>query len=149
MPFKTTVTPVLSSSTGYVMDVPDQVSNLLRFFIMNPGGTSSLWENDLISFQTLAAKYENDRSELCSNATKALNKVLNRMFPDFRFNINLSARDLDSSKKNLDPRYIISFNIQMSSSTIASQSALRSGTITVNKNTNEIDIKFNRDFDPL
>lgn len=37
-----TVTPTLSSSSGYLLDVRDQVANLIRFVIMNPGGTSDL-----------------------------------------------------------------------------------------------------------
>ena len=37
------VTPTLSSTSGYLTDVRDQVMYLLRFLIMNPGGTSDMW----------------------------------------------------------------------------------------------------------
>ena len=70
-----TVTPTLSSSSGYLLDVRDQVANLIRFVIMNPGGTSDLWEDYLVSFRTMASKYEHNRNQLCDNLKSSIEKL--------------------------------------------------------------------------
>lgn len=60
------ITPTLSSSAGYLTDVRDQVMHFVKFFIMNPGGTSDLWEDRLYSFRYLSSKYDSDRDLFAS-----------------------------------------------------------------------------------
>lgn len=144
---KVTVTPVLSSSAGYVADIGEQVSSLLRFIIMNPAGTSSLWEEDLISFRNIASKNEGNRTALINAFREAINRTLQRAFPTIDFTLNIKTHDYDNPKTNgLEARYTISFEVfYRPMRDPVKRSAFVSGKISVDKTTNEIDIKFTND----
>ena len=134
-------TPVLSASAGYEDDVPTQVANLLRWFIMNPGGTSDLWEGSLISLRDLVARSEDKPSELASSSARAVRSVLTQKFTDYDFDCDFTTSDYTKGVK--DGRYRLKFAItftKQGSGTV--QGALVSGQITVNSVTHEIDISF-------
>ena len=140
-----TVTPTLSSTSGYLEDVRDQIANLLRFMIMNPGRTSSLWEEDLISFRKLAAEYQGDRSTLIDQTRFKLTNSFKRMFPDYNIEVSLSTADYDP-KIGDDGRYTLSISITIEGldpdHPEISTAALITGNISVDPETNAIDLRF-------
>ncbi len=138
-----TVTPTLSSSSGYLLDVRDQVANLIRFVIMNPGGTSDLWEDYLVSFRTMASKYEHNRNQLCDNLKSSIENVLRRKFSDYTFTLDFTTEDYEA---NTD-RYTIHFGVTISTDTQQTVPVLMSGRILVDKLTNEINLVYDRSVD--
>lgn len=143
----TSVTPTLSSSSGYLIDIRDQVSNLIRFIVMNPGGTSDLWEGKLISFRYLAARFEKNRDDLCNELQAAVARILNTKFSDYSFDISFTHRDYQEGVP--DGRYGVVFKILITDGPRGrmNESALISGDITVNPITNEIYLKYGRSAD--
>lgn len=137
------VTPSLSSSEGFISDVRDQISNILRFIIMNPGGTSDLWESRLISFRTLSSKYESDRETLASELERRLNDLFARKFAEYRIDVACTTAPYDPTQTmgyDDDGRYTISFNVLIyTGSTVV---GLVDGSIMVDKPTNNITIAF-------
>ena len=136
------VTPVLNASAGYEQDVPSQVASLVRFFIMNPGDTSDLWEDSLVSFRKLVGEYEHDPQALASRSSSVIRKILNNKFKNLDFVCDFTTSDYKDGIK--DGRYRIRFDITYSSGS-ADLPALISGIINVNSVTNEINVNFNRD----
>lgn len=145
-----TVTPTLSSTSGYLQDIRDQIANLLRFMIYNPGRTSSLWNNEMISFRTLSAEYQNNRSNLVSMMKSRLSRSLNRMFPDYRFDIEVTTEDYDKNAGD-DGRYTITIGIIINGldkdHPENQVGAVISGRISVDPTTNHIDLTFDKSFD--
>lgn len=137
------VTPSLSSSEGFISDVRDQISNILRFIIMNPGGTSDLWESRLISFRTLSSKYESDRETLASELERRLNDLFARKFAEYRIDVACTTAPYDPTQTmgyDDDGRYAISFNVLIyTGNTVV---GLVDGSIMVDKPTNNITIVF-------
>lgn len=149
---RTCITPVLSSTAGWVTDVRDQIASFIRFVIMNPGNTSSLWETDMVSFRKLASAFEGTREALCNELERRLNTSFARMFPDFRVSAECTTSDYDS--KNDDGRYTIAFNVTIDQTNngdpndITTTGGLISGSIAVDeKNHNSIEVRFDRNQD--
>ena len=140
------VTPTLSSASGFLTDVRDQVASLVRFIIMNPGGTSDIWEDQMISFRTLASKYESSRSNLCSQLSSKVEDLLNRKFPDYAFDVNFTAEDYNEDD---NVRYTVKFSIIIDSvnGVENKRAALVDGDINVDKTTNSIDLNFSKSAD--
>lgn len=139
------VTPTLSSSSGYLVDVRDQISNLIRFMIMNPGGTSDLWEGNLISFRYLSSRDEADRDRLCSTLKTTLSNILKRKFDDYNFDVEFYSDNYNSDN---DGRYTIGFNINIINNG-TQESALINGAILVDPKTNSIDLKYDKSIDNI
>ena len=139
------VTPTLSSSSGYLLDIRDQVSNLIRFMIMNPGGTSDLWENNLISFRYLSSRDEGDRQILCSTLKTNILNILKGKFRDYVFDADFYSEDYSDPD---DGRYTVMFSITVDNNN-KSESALISGTISVDPKTNSIDLKYDKSIDNI
>ncbi len=144
----TTVTPVLSSTEGYLVDVRDQVIHLIRFLIMNPGGTSDLWEQDLISFRTLSSKYENSRNQLASALEQQITSVLERKFKDYSFDVECGTSDYNENDSNAesDVRYAVSISVLINNSN-GQTAAIVDGAIHVDKSTNQITVQFSDSID--
>lgn len=143
-----TITPVLSSSVGYLEDVRDQIATLMRFIIMNPGWTSSLWEKDMVSFRSLSAAHEADRSEMSGVLHNRVSSLLNRMFTDYQFDCEFKTSEYD--EKDQDGRYAIGFNIlitKIGQSEQTQMPGLLAGTITVDKKTNSISLDYEKNQD--
>lgn len=140
------ITPTLSSGSGYLTDVRDQVASLVRFIIMNPGGTSDIWEDQLISFRYLSARYDTSRDTFCAKLTEEVSNLLERKFPDYVFDVNFSSSDY--SQPN-DVRYTVGFSIIIDNANgvVEKRSALVDGSIFVDKSTNEITLDFNKSAD--
>lgn len=140
------VTPTLSSASGFLTDVRDQVASLVRFVIMNPGGTSNLWEDRLISFRYLSSKFEDNRTQLCSELSSKITSLLEYKFPDYAFDVNFTSEDY--SKEN-DVRYTVKFSIIIDSinGVGGKRAALVDGDIKVDKATNNIELNFTKSAD--
>lgn len=141
----TSVTPTLSSSSGYLLDIRDQVSNLIRFMIMNPGGTSDLWEGNLISFRYLSSKHEGDRQIFCNTLKTNVLNILKGKFNDCLFDADFYSEDYSDPD---DGRYTVKFNIAMSKNN-KHESALISGSIHVDPKTNSIELKYDKSTDNI
>lgn len=137
------VTPTLSSVSGYLVDIRDQVSNLLRFMIMNPGGTSDLWEDNLISFRYISSSEESDRSSLCDTLKTTMSNILKRKFTDYTFEVDFYSENYSAED---DGRYTVLFHISI---TNIDASAIVSGAINVNPKTNSIELKYDKSVDNI
>lgn len=138
------VTPTLSSSEGYLTDVRDQVMNLLRFIIMNPGGTSDLWEGELISFRTLSSAYEDNRSGFCSKLSERIGLCLSKKFTDYKCEVDCIPEDYhekDNLKSDDDGRYSITFRILINDDNNHVFGVV-DGSINVDPSTNNIELLF-------
>lgn len=140
------VTPTLSSSAGYLTDVRDQVMHFIKFFIMNPGGTSDLWEDSLFSFRYLSSKHEADRDAFAGFLESSIKSFLSKKFKDYNFDCQFSVADYEKDVKN--GLYTISFKISIEPyNATAFESAFIIGDITTDKKTNEIKLKFSNTTD--
>lgn len=144
----TVVTPTLSSTAGYLVDVRDQVMSLVRFVVMNPGRTSDLWDDKLPSFRTISSTYEGDKDYFAKYLAGQFEQILNNKFRDYLFTCDFTTETYD--EKDDDGRYTIHFNIMMDNingSEDHTGSALISGKISTVKSTNEINLSFERSID--
>ncbi len=145
-----TVTPVLSSVVGYVEDIRDQISTLIRFLIMNPGRTSSLWEDQLMSFRTLAAQHEDSRESFAGILEDKIKSTLKRMFRDYNFEVKVEPSDYIEGVD--DGRYTLTFDIFMihydQHGNQTKEPAFISGKIKIGEN-NDILLEYNRTLDNL
>jgi len=140
------ITPTLSSSAGYLTDVRDQVMHFIKFFIMNPGGTSDLWEDKLYSFRYLSSKYDSDRDTFAGVLENSIQQYLSNKFRDFNFSCDFTTSDYEKDKNN--GLYTISFKIAIEpQGTTSFESAFIIGDITTDKKTNEIKLKFSNSMD--
>ena len=140
------ITPTLSSSAGYLTDVRDQVMHFVKFFIMNPGGTSDLWEDRLYSFRYLSSKYDSDRDLFASTLESTVKNFLSIKFRDYNFDCEFSVSDYQKDVKN--GLYTIAFKIAIEPmSSTGFESAFITGDITTDKKTNEIKLKFSNTTD--
>lgn len=137
------VTPTLSSVSGYLVDIRDQVSNLLRFMIMNPGGTSDLWEDNLISFRYISSSEESDRSSLCDTLKTTMSNILKRKFTDYTFEVDFYSENYSAED---DGRYTVVFHITI---TNIDAPVIVSGTINVDPKTNSIELKYDKSVDNI
>lgn len=137
------ITPVLSVSAGYVSDVRDQTMALVRNIIMNPGFTSSLWEDKLVSFRKLSAEFGHNRDELVGRLAARISQVLTAKFTDIDFIVNIHADDINEAS------YKVVFDITISSiyGEDVTEPALVSGQFIVDSNTYDITIQWNRSAD--
>lgn len=139
------VTPTLSSTSGYLTDVRDQVMYLLKFLIMNPGGTSDMWEDHMISLRLLSSELEHNKNELCSSLEKKIHNILENKFADYSFDVLIQPKEYDGSS---DTRYTISFSVSIKAPDMNDfESAFIIGDITVDKTNNNIDLKFSNSND--
>ena len=139
------VTPTLSSSEGYLVDIRDQVIALIRFLVMNPGGTSDIWEQDMLSFRVLASTYEHSRDSLTAALETALSDILSRKFRDYTFSVNCSSSDYGDEPNST--RYAVSFDILVNDAEGNQSVAVIDGSITADKSTNELTLHFSNSAD--
>ena len=128
------ITPTLSSTVGYVDDIRDQISALIVFIIKNPGSTSSLWEDRMISF----------REVFVSKLQAMTDRAIRSMFPDYTFSLEFKAYDYVEGVD--DGRYTVKFSVfveGLNPDDITEQvSALVSGNIIADPLTNDVKVKF-------
>lgn len=142
----TSITPVLSTTVGYLTDVRDQIAYLLRYFIMNPANVSDVYRT--ISMRDLAAQFQSDRNEMAIECSKAFQNLLIRKFPDYTFNVKFTASDYIEGVD--DTRYKLEVSIYITNHPAAglmNTSAIVSGAIEVDPLTYDITIKLADDLD--
>lgn len=144
-----TVTPTLSTKTGYVEDVRDQVATLVRFVIMNPGRTSEIWEDSMLSFRNMSSRDEHLREGFATKLGSRIQSTLESMFTDYGFNCDFTTSDYEEGVS--DGRYTVTFSIMMTPLTSSGSRqeipALISGSIKVDRKTNEIDLTYDQTLD--
>lgn len=141
-----TVTPTLSTKTGYVEDIRDQVATLVRFIIMNPGRTSELWEDYLISFRKMSSELEHLREGFASRLANVVQTTLNNMFQDYSFSCEFTTKDYTEGVS--DGRYTITFSIMMRRNGDFNQiPVLISGSILADTQTNELSLTYDQSLD--
>ena len=101
--------PVLSSDAGNVTDLQEKTATLLRYILLNPGFTSTIFRNEMISFRTLAAQYGHDRDALCTALAGMIKPALQRIVPEYDPLVSFTANDYNDDAG--DPRYVITFDI--------------------------------------
>ena len=139
----TAVTPVLSSSAGYQADIHDQVQHLVAFMIYNPGNTSDLWENQLLSFRLLAAQFQHNREDLAHEVSTRLQNVCKKRFKDFGFDVRCETYDAEEGDD--DGRYTLSISVMYTPpGASTSYSGLVSGKIFVTEKPYEIQLKWDK-----
>lgn len=146
----TTITPALSTKIGYIEDVRDQIATLIRFLIMNPGWTSSIWEDDMISFRNMSSRYEGNRDLLCGNLAQKVQASLNRMFKDYTCSCDFTHEDFE--KDVSDGRYTVKFSVFIAKTETTGtdgeqyerEPALISGDILVDPKNNDLTLSYDR-----
>lgn len=142
-----TVTPTLSSTSGYLTDVRDQIMHLMKFLVMNPGGTSDMWENQLISFRNISSANESDRKNMAAILENRIRNILEQKFSEYTFDVLITDNDYSVNVKD-DPRYSLDFSISIKApGSDTFESAFVVGAINTDKSTNEISINFSNSSD--
>ena len=144
----TSVTPVLSSSVGYLKDVHEQVSTLVRFVILNPGWTSSLWEDQLVSFRKISSTEDGDRHTFASTLSSRIRAVLSQKFREYRFETDFTVANYDptQSEGQDDGRYTITFSILIYApdSDNTAIPGMISGSIMVDEKSKELTLDYDK-----
>ncbi len=138
------VTPVLTSTVGYLTDVRDQVMSVLRFALMNPGHISSLWDQELISCRTTGARFEHNAEQFVSSLQNEFNTLFQRKFTDVQVQCELSASNLEEGIDN--GQLAITFDIQINQDGVV-EGGILSGDITVDTDTYDMKLNFTRSQD--
>lgn len=69
-------------STPSLKVLGDQLAYLVRWYFANPGGTSSVIEDDLVSFRKLNSQFGKDPALMCEKTAAALERACHRYAPD-------------------------------------------------------------------
>lgn len=138
------ITPVLTSTVGYLTDVRDQVMSVLRFALMNPGRISSLWDDDLISCRTTGARYEHSVTQFVAQLQNQFNTLFQRKFTDIQVQCELSADNLYEGKDN--GQLAITFDIHINQDG-KDEGGILTGDILVDTDTYDMKLNFTRSQD--
>jgi len=84
------VLPVLKPGDDQLTSLADIAAYLVRFTLINPGGTSDYLEDSIISLRYLLAKYQDDISGLVSVYGSKLTTAIRNYFPDSGVTVNVS-----------------------------------------------------------
>lgn len=142
-----TVTPTLSSTSGYLTDVRDQIMHLMKFIVMNPGGTSDMWENQLISFRSISSADESDRRNMSAILESRIRNILEQKFSEYSFDVMITDSDYSDNLPG-DSRYSLNFSISIKApGSDTFESAFVVGDINTDKSTNSININFSNSSD--
>ena len=107
-------TPVilsLNSAIGIVKDKRDIAAYIVRQYFSNPGKTSELFEEELISFNKTRVLYNNNLDRLVEDVESSLREVLKRYMPNDDISIEAKAVNIqDTSRYNIELRVYINDN---------------------------------------
>lgn len=107
-------TPVilsLHSSLGILKDKRDIAAYLVRQYFSNPGKTSELFEDNLISFNKTKVLYNNNLEGLVNDVEDSLREVLRRYMPNDDISIEAKAVNVVSpTRYNIEVRVYITDN---------------------------------------
>lgn len=145
----TSVTPVLSSSVGYLKDINEQITTLVRFVIMNPGWTSSLWEDQLVSFRKISSAEEKDRNSFAGILSTRIRTLLKNKFKDYNFETEFTVANYDTSQAEGqdDGRYTITFSIMIYPPNVETTTGIPgiiAGSIKVDEKSKELVLDYDK-----
>lgn len=107
-------TPVilsLHSSIGIIKDKRDIAAYLIRQYFSNPGKTSELFENELISFNKTKVLFNSDPTKIAEDAQMSLNSVFRKYFQYDDINVEVKAVNIvNTSRYNIEVRAYITDN---------------------------------------
>lgn len=90
----TPVVPTLFNMTTPNLTKPADVAvHLVRWLFTNPGYTSTINENEMISYRKLVAMYGTDADVLAEHITDMLNQTMLRYFPDGGYIASCTVED--------------------------------------------------------
>lgn len=85
------ITPSLSSSAGYLIDIREQIMHALTTFINTPANTSELWES--LSLSEITATYGNSREGCAIQIHSVLQDYFKNKFKDCSIMVSCSSSD--------------------------------------------------------
>lgn len=128
-------TPVLlslDSAIGIVKDKRDIASYLIRQYFSNPGKTSELFEDNLISFNKTKVLFNNNLDRLVEDVQMSINEVLRRYFPHDDISVDAKAVNIvNTSKYNIELRVYLTDNNSKELFLIDSQIYISGNTLVV------------------
>lgn len=71
-------------SVPVLRKIPDQMLQIIIFFFANPGRTSSLNENEMVSFRDINSQYGKDPGRMCNECASSIERACNHYFPGVR-----------------------------------------------------------------
>lgn len=93
-----TVIPTLSiGPIQQLTSDQDKIAYIIKFALYNPGATSSMFEEELVSFRKLEAKYGEDGARLAQELGQKLSDVIFRYFGN-KYGVDVSNYDVDVGK---------------------------------------------------
>ena len=141
----TPVVPTLHAmSTPSLSRPADVATYLIGWLFRNPGGTSSVNENEMVSFRKLVAVYGNQPNELASQITNMLETCMRHYFPAAGYTVpcQVEYKDGYSSDEGVyQGNYGITITVQDSNGV----SVVPVSNIVVNYDGSEFDIKYTRE----
>ena len=132
--------PVLSTTIPYLTTRSDVGAALTKFLLLNPGRTSDMYEEFLLSFRTIASEFGQDRSGICQELQSRMYQALHRYFPDENIVTDFTTSDYDTTREG-DPRYRVNFNVYFNNDNGTITPSIVSGYFNIADN-NEIEVKF-------
>ena len=91
--------PTLHSGTRQILEsTEDKVAYIIRHSLMNPGFTSDMIEDDLISFRKIEATYDNRIAEIVRSYKQKLESVLLNVL-GFEVEVNIKTLKLNQDSK--------------------------------------------------
>lgn len=105
----TNVTPVPTLSTnGWVSDNAPKLDFLLAHWVSTQDNQTSLYKNQIASFQAVIEKYQHDLNTCCTQLVSNLERYLKRYYPDALVNCQFELTDEKTSHTLV--KFIISIN---------------------------------------
>lgn len=89
-------------STPALKLLSDQLAYLVRWYFANPGGTSSVIEDELVSFRKINSMYGKDPATMCEMTANALERACHRYSSDVHVTCNY-VNEIKRSATDTDP----------------------------------------------
>jgi hypothetical protein len=129
------VTPILENTSNDLLEEQEAVLwQIVRFALENPGETSELFENELISFRKLQATFGNDREGLAAAFQQAIQIVITQYYPNDSISVSVETED----------RSELSYALQIAITNPQGDSLLTIDPVVVNEEGDSIDINYSR-----
>lgn len=90
----TPVVPTLHAMSSPKLEKPaDVASYLIGWLFRNPGGTSSVNEEEMMSYRKLVSTYGHEPQELANRIGNMLERCMSHYFPTVRYSVSCTVED--------------------------------------------------------
>jgi len=97
------IVPRLSKGTKDILDDKESIMlYLIAHSLQNPGFTSSLFENELVSLRSIMAKYGDNTDGIVNAYQSSMQRVINTYFPEDRFSVVVQKTVVDDITVSLN-----------------------------------------------